>query len=349
MKLTITKTKRNPYLDYLRGISALLVLLFHYTSRYDMLYGHVENYPFMMSRGSFAVLMFFLLSGYLTFKGLNRYEPKSFVKNRFFRLYPTYWLCLIPTMVLVSIFLPDQVVSIKDFALNFTMLQLYLGVKFVDGAYWTLSCEVLFYVLIVLLLAFKGKRYGTHLLLGWFVLQVILLLLPDSGFYMLAKKFNRFLYFHCFMAGGVVAILEEWLKEMNSKRTRSSWLASILLILALVFFIAQQFIDHEFDSGVFMAVSVVLLGGSIVLYEKVGGVFSCLHKLLAPLAWIATISYPLYLLHQNIGYIIIQQMERHGMTNELFLLIPITIIMIAAWLIHKYIEQPCSRIGIKKQ
>ena len=131
----VIKTKRNPYLDYLRGISALLVLLFHYTKRYDMLFGHTVDYPVMVNRGSFAVLMFFLLSGYLTFKGLPKYNPGSFIKNRFFRLFPTYWLCLIITMIVVSLSLPELAVSIKDFLMNLTMLPMYLGAKYVDGAY----------------------------------------------------------------------------------------------------------------------------------------------------------------------------------------------------------------------
>lgn len=269
----IVKTNRNPYLDYLRGISALLVLFFHYTTRYDMLYGHIGNYPLMLSRGSFAVLMFFMLSGYLTFKGLDRYAPCTFIKNRFFRLYPTYWICLIITMFLMILYMPDNGLTIKDFALNFTMLQLYLGAKFVDGAYWTLSCEVLFYVLIVLLLVFKGGKYRLHLIFGWFALQIILFLLPDSGLYVLIKKFNRFLYFHCFMAGGVVAVLEEKAKawKVNKNFNINSVFLILALIITLIFYVSQQFIDHEFDSGVFMAVSILLICFSIVVYEKLGG------------------------------------------------------------------------------
>jgi len=270
MNKGIVKTSRNPFLDYLRGLSALLVMLFHYTTRYDMLYGHASDYPLMISRGSFAVLMFFLLSGYLTFKGLPKYAPKSFVRNRFFRLYPTYWLCLIITGSLILAFMPSLAVSGKDFLLNFTMLQMYLGADFVDGAYWTLACEVLFYVLILVVCLFKGGKYGGHVIIGWFLLQLFLMIIPDGGVFGLVKKFNFYLYFHCFMAGGVVAILEkQWLtKEHSEKRPI---LMIIALCVAMVFFVSQQFIDHEFDSGLFMAISVLLLGASVVFYSKWGG------------------------------------------------------------------------------
>ena len=270
MNKGIVKTSRNPFLDYLRGISALLVVLFHYTARYDMLYGHVGDYPLIVSRGSFAVLMFFLLSGYLTFKGLSKYSPKSFVRNRFFRLYPTYWLCLIITGSLIMALMPSMAVSGKDFLLNFTMLQMYLGANSVDGAYWTLTCEVMFYVLILVVCLMKGGKYGGHVILGWFWLQILLMILPDNGVFALIKKFNFYLYFHCFMAGGVVALLEkQWLAKESSQKLPVPMV--VALCTALVFFVLQQFIDHEFDSGLFMAISILLLEASVVLYTKWGG------------------------------------------------------------------------------
>ena len=51
------------------------------------------------------------------------------------------------------------------------------------------------------------------------------------------------------------------------------------------------------------------------------------------------------LLHQNIGYIIINKMEAAGLTNEIFIIIPITVILLAAWLVHRFIEQPSISLG----
>lgn len=51
---------RNIYFDYLRGIAALLVVLFHYTTRYDMLFGHKDSLLISFPHGSFAVLTFFI-------------------------------------------------------------------------------------------------------------------------------------------------------------------------------------------------------------------------------------------------------------------------------------------------
>ena len=240
--------------------------------------------------------------------------------------------------------MPSLAVSGKDFLLNFTMLQMYLGADFVDGAYWTLACEVLFYVLILVVCLFKGGKYGAQVIIGWFILQLLLLLIPNSGVFGLVKKFNFYLYFHCFMAGGIVAILEkQWATKDGLDKLPISMI--VVLCIALVFFVSQQFIDHEFDSGLFMAISVLLLGVFVLSYNKWGGVSSWLQKLLSPIAWVASISYPLYLLHQNIGYIIINEMEAAGLTNEIFIIIPITVILLAAWLVHRFIEQPSISLG----
>lgn len=39
----------------------------------------------------------------------------------------------------------------------------------------------------------------------------------------------------------------------------------------------------------------------------------------------------MYLLHQNIGFLIIRYMESIGLTQEIFILIPILIIILLSW------------------
>lgn len=103
----------------------------------------------------------------------------KFLAKRFYRLYPSFWIAMICTAVLTYFFLPELSVSVKDFFINFSMIPMYLGAKNIDGAYWTLSCELAFYFFICLI-GFSKIRTKNAIYL-WFVIQVVLISLPEIG------------------------------------------------------------------------------------------------------------------------------------------------------------------------
>jgi hypothetical protein len=67
-----TETKRVEYLDSIRGLAALFVLLCHTTKAFDWppAYWTLINWPFIyiLFDGKAAVVMFFVLSGYVLSK-----------------------------------------------------------------------------------------------------------------------------------------------------------------------------------------------------------------------------------------------------------------------------------------
>lgn len=56
-------TPRILELDALRGLAALAVVLFHYTTRYDQLFGYSEPLAVNVSWGHYGVDLFFMISG----------------------------------------------------------------------------------------------------------------------------------------------------------------------------------------------------------------------------------------------------------------------------------------------
>lgn len=154
------------------------------------------------------------------------------------------------------------------------------------------------------------------------------------------KKVNDLLYFHCFMAGGIIALLE---RQIHEHKTRKQDITEyIVLSLICVFCILQQFISHELPSGIFMIIAIILLIISIILFNRSLSIPSWLAKIMEPLVWFATISYPFYLLHQNIGFIIIRWLESAGLTSEFSLIIPFAVITSLAFWLHKYVEKPMN-------
>ena len=72
---------------------------------------------------------------------------------------------------------------------------------------------------------------------------------------------------------------------------------------------------------------------NIVADKSISLVFS-------PLSFFAKISYPLFLIHQFIGYTVIYYLQKYGLENEIWIIVPIIISVGIAWIINKYIEAP---------
>lgn len=61
-----------PELNWIRGVAALLIMLYHYTTRYQEVLGHNEGWNVNFFYGCGAVNIFFILSGFLTAMTLKR-------------------------------------------------------------------------------------------------------------------------------------------------------------------------------------------------------------------------------------------------------------------------------------
>ena len=61
------------------------------------------------------------------------------------------------------------------------------------------------------------------------------------------------------------------------------------------------------------------------------------------LVFLGTVSYPLYLLHQNIGYVIIQRMRNHGFAYGWAILLAFGVSLAVATAVTFGIERPVQR------
>lgn len=173
---TISKNERYKALDSLRGIAALMIVLFHFT----MLKPQSEYGFKLMTTG---VDLFFIISGFVIFLSINNANNlKEFIKNRVIKLFPTYWTAATFTFILIlsSTFILNKNIDInnvKQFIGNLTMIQFYLKIPDLDGPYWTLLIELSFYISLCIL-------YQTNLLKHINTIGLILLIaLLVTSFY----------------------------------------------------------------------------------------------------------------------------------------------------------------------
>ena len=85
--------------DALRGLAALAVVLFQYTTRFTELFATNPPPTFSFPDGHYGVNLFFIISGFVIFMTLEKTSrPMDFVLSRFSRLFPAYWVAIILTL-----------------------------------------------------------------------------------------------------------------------------------------------------------------------------------------------------------------------------------------------------------
>lgn len=297
-------------LDAMRGIAALLVLGYHYTTRYTELFG-TKPLPFEVKFGGLGVNLFFVISGFVIFWSLNSaHKIADFVVARISRLYPAFWISVVLTAtVLIFADLPGRNVGLGQFLINLTMLQEFFHVPAVDGVYWTLTVELRFYFWMVVLWLLGAGRRPLMAISVWLFLAYLQPALPSF----MARIF-LLEYFHLFAFGIAVSVLYH-----SNWKSLAGWLVAGLAL----------------GCGGYVDALIKMLFLVLVWFQP--GLLRARLFL-----WLGAISYPLYLVHQNIGYAII----RVGGANYLAVIVALLISILIAKLIHDRIEIPAMR-GIK--
>ncbi len=151
---------RLAWLDALRGVGALAVVAEHML---PWLLPQLR--PYWFNLGMYGVLVFFLVSGYIIPASLeHRGDVQAFWISRIFRLYPLY-LLVIGLVLLMAIWLPVRQEVPRHpsaVAAHVTMLLDVVHTGGLADPMWTLSYEMVFYLLVTAL--FVGgahRRSGT--------------------------------------------------------------------------------------------------------------------------------------------------------------------------------------------
>lgn len=319
------QSRRLVELDALRGIAATLVMLFHYTTRYDQLYGHETSPSVFVPWGHYGVNLFFMISGFVIFMTLHRVKrPLDFIVSRISRLFPAFWAAIIITFLLTrALDIPEKAVSAGTAAMNLFMIHGLFRIPHVDGVYWTLEIELIFYAM-ALLLYLLGRLDKVH--------AVLLVLLVLRLSYFLADKWAGIemswtlshLLILPYIAWFVCGIMIYRLVTFPTESPRKD-------LVVLIAAIAQLTIVESIFIG------LLAFCFSLVLLAAVKGRLSVLAN--PVLAWLGTISYTLYLLHENIGWGVMMHLERAGVSADISILLAIAVALALAsgltWLVER--------------
>ncbi|MDO9337906.1 MAG: acyltransferase [Caulobacter sp.] len=325
-------TKKLDWLDYTRFVAAVAVMLFHYLANGPRHGKTGETADFgligaLAEYGYLGVDVFFVVSGFvILFSAIGR-SADEFAVSRVVRLWATFALCMTLTAIAKTLWgLPGDQISALRYLANLTMVPEWLGQKPVDGVYWTLAVEIVFYGAVFLVMAFRQMHRVRAILVGW----VLLLLLSRVASLIWSIPGPPLLgsYFDLFAAGCTMALIR-----------RTGWDRLLATLLVVSSALAAQ--------GVFSRAAMHAEGGRGI--EPIFAATILLISLLPflvfmkrgpslPLARDAgRVTYPLYLIHAHIGYIVLRKMDLPPQIE-----VPLVAVLAigGAWLIYRLFEEP---------
>lgn len=290
-------------LDLVRFLCAFYVVLFHFLYRSVAMNEYNAGlYESVMwaAYGWVGVQVFFVISGFIVFKSASGKSPIHFVRGRFLRLYPAYWICMSITLLAMFLSAPSWWdLTYMDVLVNFTMAQGFVGVSHVDGVYWTLVHELAFYFWVFVFLCL-----GRLELIKWFLLCM-------SGLYVLkcfgALTIPGVVESAFLMKYGGYFLIGLVISQMSKETWRNSCLMLIVPAVAAWLEVSFKVASISERSGIQLTpvvpFAIVIVVVALVYLSKVVPVRN--EKFAALFVRLGAISYPIYLLHQNLGYVLI--------------------------------------------
>ena len=350
--------RRYKGLDQLRGLLALMVVLYHYSLWLNINTG----LPFVIQRplnllGLYAVSTFFVLSGaalYIVYSGrsVTRSFAREFAIKRIFRICPLFWMVTTATIAFAGFAVLQT--ELWRVALSYSLLFAWLdpGAYYAIGA-WSIGNELAFYSLFPLLLVSWKKKWSRRLLLfsvvvitcyySFLVIDPHILVSDQWQNYI--SPWNQLVLF----VGGLYVGSLILTGRLGETFWRNVAIGATLLFLAVSYIFSTSFCIHGFVRFTLIGICLLWCLYFGILTPKTGKVGQFLD-------WIGTLSYSSYLLHPiafKLTSILLGKILALfpalliGFGMEIFLTfgIAITVTMVISQLSYSLLERPMVKFG----
>ncbi|WP_052116618.1 acyltransferase family protein [Morganella morganii] len=298
----MNEQKRINHIDGLRGIAILLVLGFHAYAAWGGHQGYLKfayetKDIFIFKYGYIGVQLFFMISGYVIFMSLDRSSSiMTFLKKRWLRLFPAMAIATIVLYGSSSFFYerPMGSPSLIDIIpgilfIHPRIISDIFGIKTLglEGVFWSLYIEVVFYILSAFFYYTFGRKWLLKSIFTIYLSSKILFIfignttLPQYLInYIDILGFSQYGYF----------IIGCYLYELSNDRA-----GKVDFIMAVLSFFLITY-SNRYDTGlvIFSTIMISIFAFSFYI-ELIRKILS-----LPALIFIGSVSYPLYLIHENI-------------------------------------------------
>ncbi|MGE8436845.1 MAG: acyltransferase family protein [Pseudomonas palmensis] len=341
-------------IDYLRGLMALAVLIYHFMS---WSIGVPSSETVLGKLGIYAVSLFFIVSGmslYVAYSNSNwgKRDILVFIAKRYLRLAPAFWLaCALMTGL--------SFMTVNNYEIDWNKLTQNILLSFgfsnprnylMPGG-WSIACEMTFYAFFPLVMLTTKRRatlvlsamaltFCTYIYYAFFILTTNNTLAAQWGAYI--EPLNQAFLF-------VLGIFIAWIStEKNLKSTKYLW--TTLLASSLAFAI------YPSTGG---PINIVT-GLERILYTALCGAicFSAfnidlqLNKALSnTLKLFGDLSYTIYMLHGALALysleILAPALGVSTPQGKLYLLMAFTLpaVLVASYAFYRLVEVPAISLG----
>lgn len=284
--------------------------------------------------GWLGVQFFFLISGFVICMSSWGRTLSQFLVSRIVRIYPAYWFVVLAGALVATLAGTDRRPrSFDELVANLTMMARPLGVRELDPVFWSLWAELRFYLLFVLVvLAGVCTRHVLAFCLAWMLLSVVAI---EAGSELLQVVLVAE-YAPYFIAGIAFYLI---------RRNGSSlplWLLVAFCWAMAQHHLAAQVHAKEKDLGHGLADWVAVL--------LITAAFGALALVATDrLSWLrgrwltvaGALTYPLYLVHKNLGTMLIDRLSVR--LPGWPLLVGVVVLMLAlAHVVHRFVERPLA-------
>ena len=299
-------------------------MAFHYTVRWTPpqnvtdLYGYGFKFDQIMTLGRHGVEIFFVISGLvITMTVLRSQNAIDFAAHRIARIYPALIVSAAITLALCQFAPPALRREPLDFLASLTLHPRLFGRTFVDGAYGTLAVEMKFYAYVAASFFVLKQRFW----IGLLVAAGASLALSFNHFAEMLLFPHYWPYFLIGMAG--------WYGLFEKQLTPTILLSTSGLLLLAIYYPGPS-------PTMLVMLATVLMAWMI--HARVT---------MPLLPALGRISYSLYLIHQNLGVMMIGKLTGLGLPGLAALALTVGSLTLAAFAMHRLVELPGQRLFIR--
>ena len=369
------QSKRIIFLDYLRAVACLLVIFGHIylvgpndPKTVGVWVPTVVGYifgPDTITRNSYGLAMdgltlqtginvgqlgvalFFLVSGFVILRALDKEAWLDFLVRRIFRIFPANVVSVVGIAMVTAIFChhyhvrsPDTFQNVASSAL---LVMNYTADLPVMPVLWTLEVEVLFYIVMAMVSARTHIEKKTVLTVAMGCLcATIYIDFLAHDFKLFAIYSSRFVHFGSDLVLLTFLLIGAMLYRISSEGWSSE--SYVYLAASVAVHYAASISHNGLTNGIGTGISSSSSAAALIIFASAFRA-KMEWKWIRPLRWLGDISYSVYLVHIPLGWMVLATLANHGWSIHVAGFTTVVVIVACAWVLHETVEDPSRRLG----